>query len=198
MCRLGCASNFVKFVARHGTPVFMVEWIWGGAIHVLWIMDRTSNETREERDFRDTVGVHVSKTRHRFSNHNVKIFVLYMSVGQINYVLGWAVIGHLVGALEPERFTSCRASYTQFFDDSLILSTAQELKINYSFPACTSRVRLGMTGLSKVPTFYMQLRQHWPQPPRGRVVPNSDANICVTCRSALLLPAKSVMNCRGV
>jgi hypothetical protein len=53
------------------------------------------------------------------------------------------MIGHLVGALEPERFTSCRASNTQYFDDSIILSTAQELKINYSFTACTSHVRLG-------------------------------------------------------
>jgi hypothetical protein len=56
------------------------------------------------------------------------------------------MIGHRVGALETERFTSCRATYTQFFDDSLILSTAQELKFNYSFPACTNHVRLGMTG----------------------------------------------------
>jgi len=70
------------------------------------------------------------------------------------------MIGHLVGALEPERFSSCRASYTQLFYDSLILSTAHKLKINYSFPAYTSHVKLGMTGFSKVPTFYMQLRQH--------------------------------------
>jgi hypothetical protein len=123
-------------------------------------MDRTSSETREERDFRDNVGVEVSKTRHRFGKHGVQIFVFYESVGQVNAVLGRAVIGHHVGALEPERFTSCRASYTQIFDDSLIPSTAQELKINYSFPACTSHVRLGMTGFSKVPTFNMQLRQH--------------------------------------
>jgi hypothetical protein len=83
-----------------------------------------------------------------------------MSVGLINAVLGLAMIVHLVGSLEPEGFAGCRASYTQFFDDSLILSTAQELKINYSFPACKSHVRLAMTGFSKVPTFYMQLRQH--------------------------------------
>jgi hypothetical protein len=70
------------------------------------------------------------------------------------------MIGHLVGALEPERFNGCRASYTNFFDDSLILSTAKELKNNYSFPACTSLVRLGMTGFSKVPTFYIKLRQN--------------------------------------
>jgi len=70
------------------------------------------------------------------------------------------MIGHLVGALEPEGFAGCSAGYTKFFDDSLILSTAQELKVNYSFPARTSHVRLGMTGFSKVPTFYMQLRQH--------------------------------------
>ena len=70
------------------------------------------------------------------------------------------MIGHLVGALEPERFTSCRASYTKFFDESLILPPTQELKINYGFPAYTSHVRLGMTGFSKEPTIYMLLRQH--------------------------------------
>ena len=69
------------------------------------------------------------------------------------------MIRHLLGALEPERFAGCRASYTQFFDDSLTLSTAQVFKINYSIPAYTSHVRLEMTGFSKVPSFYM-LRQH--------------------------------------
>jgi len=38
------------------------------------------------------------------------------------------MIGHLVGALEPERFAGRSASYTPFFDDSFILSAAQELK----------------------------------------------------------------------
>jgi len=70
------------------------------------------------------------------------------------------MIGHLVGAVEQLRFVGRSASYTHFFDDSFILSTGQELKINYSFPACTSHVILGMTGFSKVPTFHMQLRKH--------------------------------------
>ena len=57
------------------------------------------------------------------------------------------MIGHLVGTLEPERFACRSASYTQFFDDSLILSVSQELKISYSIPACTKHVRLGVTGI---------------------------------------------------
>ena len=51
-------------------------------------MDRTSSETGEERDFRDAVGLEVSKTRQSFGNHNVQIFVFYMPVGPINAVLG--------------------------------------------------------------------------------------------------------------
>jgi hypothetical protein len=70
------------------------------------------------------------------------------------------MIGHLVGALEPESFADCQASYTKFVYDSLILPPAQELKINYSFPACTNHVRLGMMGFLKVAKFYMQLRQY--------------------------------------
>jgi len=96
------------------------------------------------------------------------------------------MIGHLVGALEPEGLSGRTASYTQFIDDSFIPSTAQKLKINYSFPACTSCVRVGMTGFSKVPNLYAAA---------AALAPNSDANISTTCRSALLLPAKSVMNC---
>ena len=70
------------------------------------------------------------------------------------------MIGNFGGALEPERFADRRATFTQFFDDSLILPTAEELKINYSFPARASHVRLEMTGFSNVPTFHLQLRQH--------------------------------------
>ena len=70
------------------------------------------------------------------------------------------MIGYFVGALEPEHFAGRSASYTYFFDDSVILPPAQELKINYIFPACTSHVRIGKTGFSKVPTFYLQLGQH--------------------------------------
>ena len=47
----------------------------------------SSREAREERDFRDAVGVDVSKTRHSFGNHSVQIFVFYMPVGPINAVL---------------------------------------------------------------------------------------------------------------
>jgi len=83
-----------------------------------------------------------------------------MPVGQINAALGGAMIGNLVGAIEPERFAGRSASYTRFFEDSFILSTAQELKINYIYHACTSLVRLGMMGFSNVPTIYIQLRQY--------------------------------------
>jgi len=51
-------------------------------------MDRTSSDTREERDFRDAVGVEVNKPCHGFGNHSVPIFVFYMPVGTINAVLG--------------------------------------------------------------------------------------------------------------
>jgi len=70
------------------------------------------------------------------------------------------MIDHLVGAFEPERLAGVGASHAQLFDDRFILPPTQELKINYSLPACASNVRLGMTGFSKVPSFYMQLRQH--------------------------------------
>ena len=48
----------------------------------------TSREAREERDFRDAVGLEVSKTCHSLGNHSVHIFVFYMPVGSINAVLG--------------------------------------------------------------------------------------------------------------
>ena len=70
------------------------------------------------------------------------------------------MIGHLVGAIEPERLADGGASHAQLFDERFILPTTHEFIINYSIPACASHVRLGMTGFSKVPTFYMQQRQH--------------------------------------
>jgi hypothetical protein len=70
------------------------------------------------------------------------------------------MISHVVEALEPERLASCSASNAQLLNDGFILPLPQKLKINYSFPACAIHVSLGMTGISKVPTFYMQLRQH--------------------------------------
>jgi hypothetical protein len=64
------------------------------------------------------------------------------------------MIGHLVGALEPELLAGGGASHAQIFDDRFILPHTQELKI--SLPACARNVRLGITGYSKVPTFYMR------------------------------------------
>jgi len=61
---------------------------------------------------------------------------------------------------EPERLAGGGAGHAQLFDDRFVLASPQELKINYNFPACATHVRLGMTGFSNVPTFYMQLRQH--------------------------------------
>jgi len=57
------------------------------AIDILYVMNRTSREAREERDFSDAVGVDVSKACHSFSKHSVQIFVFYMPVGPINAVL---------------------------------------------------------------------------------------------------------------
>jgi len=50
-------------------------------------MNRTPRDGREERDFRDAVGVEVSITGQCFSNHSVQIFVFYMPAGPINAVL---------------------------------------------------------------------------------------------------------------
>ena len=54
--------------------------------------------------------------------------------------------GRLVGAFEPERFAGGGVCHAQLFDDRLALASPQELKINYSYPACARHVRLGMTG----------------------------------------------------
>ena len=75
-------------------------------------MDRTPSEARGERDFRDALGVEVSKTCHSFGNNSVRIFVLYMPVVPFNAVLRRAMIGHLLGALEPEGLAGGGASYT--------------------------------------------------------------------------------------
>ena len=70
----------------------------------------TSCEAREERDFIDAVGLKVSKTCQSFGKHSVQIFVFYMAVGPINAVIKRAMIGHHVGAIEPERFAERGAS----------------------------------------------------------------------------------------
>jgi len=73
-------------------------------------MDRTSREAIEESDFRDAVVVVVSKTGHSFDKHSLQIYVFCMTVGQINAVLRWTMIGHLVGALDPEGLAGGGAS----------------------------------------------------------------------------------------
>jgi len=40
-------------------------------------MDRTSSRTGDKRDFRDAVGVEVSKTRDRLSNQSANLCILY-------------------------------------------------------------------------------------------------------------------------
>jgi hypothetical protein len=74
-------------------------------------MDRTSSETSEVRDFREAASVEVSKTCHSFVNNSVQILLFYIFGGPINDVLGFAMIGHLVGALKSERFAGRSASY---------------------------------------------------------------------------------------
>jgi len=88
MRRFGCASKFGELVAWQGTPVFVIEGIVGWGIYFLKVMDRMSREGREERDFRDAVGVEASKTGHGFSNHRVQFLVFCIPVGPINAVLG--------------------------------------------------------------------------------------------------------------
>jgi len=67
---------------------------------------------------------------------------------------------HLLGAPKREYLAGGCAGYAQLIDDRFVLTSPKELKINYSLSKCASHVRLGMTGFSKVPAFYMQLRQH--------------------------------------
>jgi len=67
------------------------------------------------------------------------------------------MIKHLVGALEPEHLAGGGASHAQLLDDRFVLTSPQELKINYSLLTCASHVTVVTTGFSKVPTFYMQL-----------------------------------------
>ena len=76
-----------------------------------------------------------------------------MPVGPVYAVLRRDMNSHLVGAPEPERLPGGGVSHAQIFDDRFVLPGPQELKINYSLPACASNVRLGMTGFSKVTTF---------------------------------------------
>ena len=143
-----------------GTPGFVIEGIGGWAIDILKVVNLWSRDGIEDSEFSEAVGVDVSKIGHCYSNHSVQMFVFYMPVGPINAVLRRAMIGHLVGALEPQRLAGGGASHTQLFDDRFIQPPTQELKINYSFPTCAIHVRLGMTGFSKVPTIYIQQQQH--------------------------------------
>ena len=84
--RFGCPSKFGELITWQGTQVLVIEGIEVWAIDFLYLMDRTSREGREERDFRDAVGVGLSKTGHGVSNLRVQFFVLYMTVGPINVV----------------------------------------------------------------------------------------------------------------
>jgi len=44
------------------------------------------------------------------------------------------MIGHLVGALEPERLAGRSASHTRFFDDRFILPPTQRTQNQLQFP----------------------------------------------------------------
>ena len=51
------------------------------------------------------------------------------------------MISHLVGGLEPERHAGGGAGHAQLLH-RFVLTSPQELKINYGLPACASHVRL--------------------------------------------------------
>jgi len=61
------------------------------------------------------------------------------------------MIGHLVGAFEPERLAGSLTTVSFWFPRK----NSKSITVSLLAPAI-----LGMTGFSKVPTFYMQLRQH--------------------------------------
>ena len=67
------------------------------------------------------------------------------------------MFGHLEEVFEPERHAGCDDCHAHHIDDRFVLMSPQELKINFSLPACASHAKLGMTGFSKKPTFYVQL-----------------------------------------
>jgi len=46
------------------------------------------------------------------------------------------MISHLVEVLEPERLACGGAGHAQLLYDRFVLTSPQELKINYSLPAC--------------------------------------------------------------
>jgi len=62
------------------------------------------------------------------------------------------MISHLLGAIKPERLAGLGACHAKLFDDRFVLTSPQELKIHFIFPACASHFRLGMTEFTKVPT----------------------------------------------
>jgi len=74
------------------------------------------------------------------------------------------MIRHLVGALQTERLVRGGTGHAQFLDERLILPPLLEIVIYHHLPP--SHVKLEIIRIGKVRTFYRQLRQHLPQPPR--------------------------------
>jgi len=78
MCAVLVAqAKFGEFVAWRGPPVFVIECIRGWANDILKVMNRTSRESREDRDFSDAVGLQVNKTGHFYSIQCADLCIIY-------------------------------------------------------------------------------------------------------------------------
>jgi len=156
----GCAREFGNLVTGQSTPALVIERVWRGTIYILYVMDRTSSQSNEERTFRDAVGVDVGETYHGLIEERLQLPMLHMAIDPIYAVLCRVIISHLVGWFETERLGSGGSGHALFLDDRLILSPTQKPVIDNGLSTNPSHVRLGMIRIDKIPTFYRQLRQH--------------------------------------
>ena len=90
----------------------------------------------------------------------MQLSIIYMAIDPIHAVLCRAMISHLVRWFQTERLGSGSTGHTEFLDDRLNLSPTQKLVIGNGLPTTPSHVRLGMTRIDKIPTFYRELRKH--------------------------------------
>jgi hypothetical protein len=122
-------------------------------------MDRPSFEAIEERDFRDAVGVEVSKTDHGFVEVSVQISVIYVAVGPVNSILRRAMIRHFVGVLN-RKVSEGVGLTTQRSLTTVSFRSPRKNSSSISHPTCPGNIRPRMMRISKVPTFYIQLRHY--------------------------------------
>ena len=107
-------------------------------------MNRSSNQSGEQRAFQVPVGVEVSEIGHCLIEDRVQHLILNMAVHPINAVLYSSVIRHLVGLFEMERLGIDGTSHVEFLDERLILPPPQKLVIDKGLFITRIHVRLGM------------------------------------------------------